>query len=100
MYICIYYRAVNNDLIDTYQLKSLDGLFGNKQVSNSMCIHYGTLCSESKLGLDNQAIVKEDNKLVLKLFPELRNIDQETLNKLRKSCAVSFKVCDTSSKLL
>ena len=27
--ICVYFRAVNDGPIDTYQLKSLDGQFGN-----------------------------------------------------------------------
>ena len=42
------------------------------------------LCVESELGLDNQAIVKEGDKLLLMLNPEFSNIDQETLNRLRK----------------
>ena len=47
---------------------------------------------ESELGLDNQAIVKDSDKLLLMLNPEFSDIDQETLNKLCKllvnDCAV------------
>ena len=50
-----YIRAINNELINTYQLKSLDGLFGKVY---TLCVHYGVLYLESELGLDNQAIVK------------------------------------------
>ena len=39
---------------------------------------------ESELGLENQAIVKDGDKLLLMLNPEFNDIDQETLNKLRK----------------
>ena len=50
------------------------------------------LCVESEFGLDNQAIVKEGDKLLLMLNPEFSDIDQETLNRLRKllvsSCTV------------
>ena len=38
---------------------------------------------ESELGLNNQAIVKEGDKLLLVLNPEFSDIDQDTLNKLR-----------------
>ena len=50
----------------------------------SLCVHHGVLYLESELGLDNQAIVKDGDKLLLMLNPEFSDIDQETLNKLRK----------------
>ena len=37
-----------------------------------------------RVGLDNQAIVKDSDKLLLMLNPEFSDIDQETLNKLCK----------------
>ena len=55
-------RATNNELIDTYQLKSLDGLF------------------ESKLGLDHQAIVEEVGKLLLMLNPQFNDIAQSLVD--------------------
>lgn len=76
-------RAINNELIDTYQLKSLDGLFGNTCIVLIPLVIL-VLCVESELGLDNQAIVKEGDKLLLMLNPQFSDIDQETLNKLRK----------------
>ena len=76
-------RAINNELIDTYQLKSLDGLFGNTCVVLILLVIL-VLCVESELGLDNQAIVKEGDKLLLMLNPQFNDIDQETLNRLRK----------------
>ena len=51
-------KAIDSELIDIYQLKSLGGLF------------------ESELGLDNQAIVEEGDKLLLTVNPQFSNSDQ------------------------
>ena len=57
-----------------------------------MCIYQGVLYLESELGLDNQAIVKDGDKLLLMLNPEFSDIDQETLNKLRKLLVNDYRI--------
>ena len=47
-------------------------------------IYCGVPYLESELGVENQAIVKDGDKLHLMLNPEFVDIDQEMLDKLRK----------------
>ena len=84
-------RAINNELIDTYQLKSLDGLFGRTCVV-LILLAILVLCVESELGLDNQVIIKEDDKLLFMRKPQFNDIDQETLNRLRKLLVSNCRV--------
>ena len=53
-------------------------------------------CLESELGLDNQAIIKEDNKLMLTLNPQFVDIDQEILDELREVLVIvlSYRVIE------
>jgi len=79
----MYHRAVNDALIDTYQLKSLDGLFGTSFVIRGATTNCVIMFLESELGLENQAIVEKGNTLHLVLNQEFEGIDQEMRDKLR-----------------
>ena len=77
------YRAINNELIDTYQLKSLDGIFG--RVHTYICTNSIAICffQEEELGLEDQAIIKKENKLYLVLSKILDEAKRKDSGKLR-----------------
>lgn len=50
MYVILFCRAVNAQQIDTYQLKSLDGQFGEWIISSDLCITLSKVnCYDLKL---------------------------------------------------
>jgi hypothetical protein len=73
-HVYIYLRAINDGILDTYQLKSLDALLGEStkccQHAESFVtqnIHYSS-CGFTEAPLEELAVIKKDNKLYVDAF--------------------------------